>query len=1092
MDKPLPVRPVTVFISSTFIDNEERRKLVEDAILRAKMLPVGMERFTASAHPVVEECERLARECDVFLGIIAHRYGWIPVGSEISITEREYDAAKAANRPRLMFELAPSVPVFPDKDFDPGPDRWPKQAKLEAFKAKYLQDQLPARFEENKLSGMVVQALLDCGSHRQSSNPLKPDLTAAARHYLDYVQDKHQHLNFKGMGIFDKIPLKLPLLELYVPLKARLELPPDDKARDGAWTLAGRKPEAEEAERLRLGEPQPVLDLLRAQDGLVILGDPGAGKTTFLKYLALQLAAGQPAGLGLGERLPILVPLSGYANALEEHDIRLDDYIARFFHQLGGDWPVQDLLTDALERGTGLVLLDGLDEVARVELRHLVVERVCDFYLAHKRGGNKFVITSRIIGYKEVRPTAQGLAECTLVDFNDAEIAEFVERWTLALETQAQGDTGTARADAQAERLGLLAAVQHNPGVRQLAANPLLLTILALMKRQGVTLPERRVELYAAYVNTLLSSWNRVRGLGRPPSRDLDPVQTMKVLAPLALWMHRANPGVGLVKREDLRRELEAIYQTRGETEVDLKARQFIQDLRHHAGLLLERGPGEFGFIHLTFEEYLSAVALALAHQGDGKAIALALLPTIGEPAWREVARLTVGYVGFIQQMDKVADDILLNLVANPAITHTDDQRNIPPFDKGGLGGISSHATGLADESSAPVLSPQALEKGRAQNSSPLYQRGARGDFLAPPPEAVILAGEALSDCWPNGVTQASRDCVIPALMQTLQATATPANLRRRAGLILGKLGWLPEDLDCFIEVPPGRFLYGENRQKREIHERYWIAQYPVTNHQYARFIQAGGYQQRAFWTQTGWDWLENNNIQRPGYWDKLELSNPLCPVVGVSWFEAIAYARWLDVTLKQSQTGLPTAQGGIPIPKGYAIELPTETAWERAARGEKGQDYPWRGAFDPHYANVAEADWKSLTGGTTAVCTYPQGISPVAAWDLAGNVWEWCLNNYSQPEDCGLEGEARRVLRGGSWRYPRGGARASYCGTTSIQAPAASISVSVWLVCFPMLVDLCPLALCSLFAFAFALGPRSGFSIFFSRGIYGLAPSAK
>ena len=106
--------------------------------------------------------------------------------------------------------------------------------------------------------------------------------------------------------------------------------------------------------------------------------------------------------------------------------------------------------------------------------------------------------------------------------------------------------------------------MRANPSVRRLAANPLLLTILALMKRQGVTLPERRVELYEQYVRTLLSSWNRARGLGRPPARDLDVVQTVRVLAPLALWMHETSPGVGLVKRGEMRRKLGQIYTALG------------------------------------------------------------------------------------------------------------------------------------------------------------------------------------------------------------------------------------------------------------------------------------------------------------------------------------------------------------------------------------------------------------------------------------------------------------------------------------------------------------------------------------------------
>jgi hypothetical protein len=78
-------RSIRVFISSTYIDNAERRRVVEDAVMRAGMQPVGMERFNPSHRPTVEECERLARESDVYVGIVAHRYGWIPDGRELSM-----------------------------------------------------------------------------------------------------------------------------------------------------------------------------------------------------------------------------------------------------------------------------------------------------------------------------------------------------------------------------------------------------------------------------------------------------------------------------------------------------------------------------------------------------------------------------------------------------------------------------------------------------------------------------------------------------------------------------------------------------------------------------------------------------------------------------------------------------------------------------------------------------------------------------------------------------------------------------------------------------------------------------------------------
>jgi len=257
---------------------------------------------------------------------------------------------------------------------------------------------------------------------------------------------------------------------------------------------------------------------------------------------------------------------------------------------------LQPMLDEALKRGGAVVLLDGLDEVKDLGLRHLVVERVVDFYAFHRRQGNKFVLTSRIVGYRGVRPTAEGLAECTLVDFDDEEIELFVERWTLAIEDAVRGPTLVAAQEAERERRELLDAVRRNPGVRRLAANPLLLTILALMKRQGVTLPERRVELYQKYVETLLSTWNRARGLGRPPARDLDAVETVRILAPLALWMHQVAAGVGLVKQGDLQRQLVEIYTGRGETDPETAARRFLADVREYTGLLLERGDGNLRF----------------------------------------------------------------------------------------------------------------------------------------------------------------------------------------------------------------------------------------------------------------------------------------------------------------------------------------------------------------------------------------------------------------------------------------------------------------------------------------------------------------
>ena len=800
---------------------------------------------------------------------------------------------------------------------------------------------------------------------------LKPALPAeklreATAAYLSYLTDRHYYLSLKGMGVSDRVPLRLKLLDLYVPLKARMELPEGD-TWNRTLSLAGRDITDDQQELLHFGEPVPLLQVLQKHSGVIVLGDPGAGKTTFVKHLALRLARGEGSKIGLDDYLPILLPLAAFANAIQTNDIRLDDFIAEYFAGIGANLPIGSMLSEALKAGRALILLDGLDEVRDINMRNTVVERVVDFFAFHRRVGNKFVLTSRVVGYRAVRPSAEDLVECTIVDFEEDEIEKFITYWTTALEKQAQGNTAVARTDAETDRRELLDSIHQNPGVRQLASTPLLLTILALMKRQGISLPERRVQLYDQYVNTLLSTWNRARSIsGRAPGRDLDEIQTIRILAPLALWMHEVSPGVGLVGREDMRRKLEELFKERGDSSPHQAARQFLTDVREHAALLLERGPGEYGFIHLTFEEYLAAVALALNGQGDSTPIIETLSAHVGEQAWREVTLLTIGYLGIRQQLPKVSGEVVEALVNN--------------------------------------------------------QPG-------PPGEAVILAGDAVLDTWPGGVPLQSKENVVQALITTMQDGIIRPELRRHASLLLGRLGWRPPELDRFAEVPASVYQFGAKKEAREIPYTYWIGKYPVTNIQYARFVQENGYQTHDYWSQDGWewrtgkyddrtledvnrDWLEHRPLAKrniPYYWHSIELSNPIVPIVGVSWFEAEAYCNWL-------------AKKIVAVPDGYTIRLPRDDEWERASRGTDGREYPWGEGFDKTAANTWDSNSTgSGLGGTTAVCTFPQGVSPTGAMDMSGNAWEWTRSWYD-------EEKKYRIVRGGSWIGYQWFARSSFC----------------------------------------------------------------
>lgn len=825
--------------------------------------------------------------------------------------------------------------------------------------------------------------------------PPAEELRRATQSYLTHLMDRYRFLDFRGMGVSDRVPLRLPVVEMYVPLQVRVELP-DGETWSRSLELGGRRLDAirNGAVGRRMSEPKPILGLLAQQDGLILLGDPGAGKTTFLKYLTLCLARGEGEQIGLGTRLPVLLPLSAYANALASRgDIPLDRFIATYYRDRGLDLPIGSMLEEALDQGGALLLLDGLDEVKDLAQRHLVVQRVVDFFTFERQRGNKFVLTSRIVGYRDVRPNVEGLVEGTLVDFEEHDIIEFVDRWTAALERAARGISPVTVHEAARERDELLEAVWRNPSVRRLAANPLLLTILALMKRQGVTLPERRVELYQKYVETLLKHWNLARGLDRPPSRDLDVVETVRLLAPLALWMHETSPGVGLVKREALRRKLEEICSGRGLPEPGRAAQRLLEDVREHAGLLLERGPGEYGFIHLTFQEYLAAVAIALQGQWDIGPVVRALADRVGDDNWHEVTLLTIGYIGIIQQRDEAAGDVVWQLIAR---------------------------------------SPG--EAGRA----------------------VVLAGQAVIDAWPGGVTPQCKNRVIQALARTMVAEQHVApRLRGAAGDALARLGEprlevMTLDGMEFSWIPAGWFLMGSPDEDRlattmekplhrvEIPYDFWLAHYPVTVAQFRHFVETGRHQ--------------------PGDPESLRgLDNH--PVVQVSWHESRAFCRWLTEKWRQAGT----------LSKAWEIRLPTEAEWEKGARGglktpvapvilsAKGiapfranrgpypelvqnpnprRRYPWGDDPDPNRANYSDSQISS----TSPVGCFPGGASPYGCLDVSGNVWEWTQSlwgdDFSKPafpypydpsdgrEELEVGDGIRRVLRVGAFIDVHGLAR--------------------------------------------------------------------
>ena len=507
-------------------------------------------------------------------------------------------------------------------------------------------------------------------------------LAALEVRYRQTLIDQFANLTFEGLQP-SGVPIVLPLAQIYVELKAVADVPEAadtysaeerrllleaegqsvQRREELAMHLDALRVERhnrqarQQIERLERRSIQELLDS-PSHRGVVILGDPGSGKTTLLHYQALRTAQRQ-ASIAPA-LLPIFVPLAAYDAHLHQQATQssLGDFLALYYdrwHSLPGLAP---LFRRVLDEGRAVVLLDGLDEVLNTTTRQFVAEQVGALIRQWTPQGNRFAVTSRIVGYREA-PLPGALPYVTVLDFGQTEITLFATQWCRAYEVWvAGGETSTALQRAAAEERALREDVQGNPSVERLAASPLLLTMLALLRRQVGKLPDRRIDLYQHYVRTLIDNWQQYRSRGAR-SQMLDRFDFFTVshyLMELALWLQQHKPS-GTARRQELESVLERIglqfegcdpetASAKEQVQARLTAERFLREMRHFAGLLVERGRDAFGFLHLTFQEYFAARALARMAPDTGWD---AIKPHLHHPRWREPILLCAGQLGIVE-----------------------------------------------------------------------------------------------------------------------------------------------------------------------------------------------------------------------------------------------------------------------------------------------------------------------------------------------------------------------------------------------------------------------------------------------------------
>ncbi|NNJ12074.1 SUMF1/EgtB/PvdO family nonheme iron enzyme [Chloroflexales bacterium ZM16-3] len=831
-----------------------------------------------------------------------------------------------------------------------------------------------------------------------------------------------------------------------------------DGAAEAAWSRDPLPDDTPASARFQVRETRPELAVealapqaLAPQARIVLLGGPGSGKSTVLRYVALLLAQSlahdtPPRLPGWGAaRIPFFIPL-GTLNAQLDQTDAADALIAALMSELGGTGDllptaqVRHLLFGMLPRT--ILLLDGLDELSAearpaqpTDPRSRVIAAIRQ--IARDYPDTVIVVTSRERSYRAPRvfPADEGWQTRVVQPFARGQVWGFLQRWYAAMARVGEtgvSDAGAARAaadlgdqlDAQPALRQAIAATDHADGP-QPPVSPLLLTMLAILHYSlgGERLLTERARIYEQLVVLLLHRWEPRHSDPFVKGRDLvsrlkDPHGTRddelpdlkgvddlrSMLHEVAFTTHRDAPdgeSRGVIDGDRLFGTLKRFFwhtHRCEEAQATAKAQLFLAALKDEAGLLVPRDEQTYQFPHLTFQEYLAACHLAEHEEGEQEAYAC--WQGKDGDRWREVILLMMGCLR--------------------------RQRN----------GVRV---------GRPWLTDWLLDTSRAKTPAQ-----AQRDALLAADCYSDLGGRAALTRYSEGIEAALRTALAAILVPVVVPAGLAAADRVRAGVILGELG---DPRPGVCDLPPpmvaiqgGSFVIGSsatevdhaNRVYRAIGGSDWatqeindqpvvvssfeLARYPVTNAQFQQFIATGGYNPDASW----WDvagrawlaredqattglqpWQQRTTKRQPSSWDdpRFGIARPNHPVVGVNWYEATAFCTWLTAHLND----------------GYTYRLPSEAEWEYAARGSERRIYPW-GDTEP---DDDRANFDGQYNGTSAVGCFPAGATPgTGLCDMAGNIWEWTRSEYRNypydptdgREDGAEPAQKQFTLLGGAW----------------------------------------------------------------------------
>ncbi|MBM3128469.1 MAG: DUF4062 domain-containing protein, partial [Chloroflexi bacterium] len=986
---------------------------------------------------------------DLFIGILWNRFG-TPTGRAESGTREEFDQAYA------RWQKDPdSLEIwiyFSKQPFNfTAPQELEQKTKVLAFRQElqtvkgFLTWEYAtlAEFEEQvrgHLESFIPKHATLAKPLPRPASPLASSIAPTKLH-AGYLRRVQTTCNALPLAVIDPRAVErtrqqtMDLLAVYVALNTQTPAPLTEEELKEKQTRARREEMPDAARETRL---LTALQAAARERQMVLLGDPGGGKSTFANYLALCLAGAQLEALGETGALPgqnwlkylqpawthgALLPLQIVLRHFAKSD-HCNGTAAGLWNFIAQTLDAQSLadyapyLQQRLHDGGVLALFDGLDEVADATKSQAVRDAVREFAQTYGHPANRFLVTCRGYAYQDARWQLDHFAIYTLAAFDQAQIDAFIGCWYKEVCRLGW------KSETEAEELtGRLQEATRRTDLAPLAKNPLQLAMMASLHFSWGRLPDDRVELYQEMVRLLLVRWQEARlGQETGVTQLVRAGELESALERVAFVAHRSQQGTEgaadiseAMLRSVFKDCLEGDWNRAGEMVT------FIQD---RAGLLIDRGKGTYTFPHRSYQEYLAGSYLAVQPDFPDQ---VADLVRANYAQWREVALWAVEVMARLKKMVHVAVDVAAALCP----------RESPGAQEPEIEWRAAHLAGEAlvqiglERVNAHVLHSQVVERVRCWLVA-LLERGV----LTPADRAAA------------GRTLAHLGDPRPGVGVTLPLSKTGGGTGRG----------VPDIVWC--EVPAGEFVMGTRTEdiaalmKKYGGDRDWyeyetpqlklnlpaflIAKYPLTNAQFDAFARADGYRNERYWTEAiAQGWWQKDGFK--GRFDEQRRDHPYDlgapfnlpnhPVVGITWYEALAFCRWLTERFQISDFRIQIEkivdrdlQSAIRNSQ-FAIRLPTEAEWEKAARGSEGRIFPWQGELTPQHVNYSETN----IGATSAVGSFPLGASPYGALDMSGNVWEWCstkwIENYKDyakraKERENLEGTDYRVLRGGSFDF--------------------------------------------------------------------------